>query len=181
MKRGKKKRKAHEEEEQEEEEKQPHIFRVPQAATAATAATNAREGESEREKPFARKALQPSVSLLSSPSPLLLSALHWTLHIATCDRFRLGCSRSAPSISFPHSISSCLASSHHFLTFFLLFILSVFSFLSSFFPSSFFPLLSPFFPRLYLTLSPFPSVFNFIYRSLSLPLSHSRFSLLFSY
>lgn len=130
---GQKKRKAHKEEEQEEEEKQPHIFRVPQAATAATAATNAREGESEREKPFARKALQPSVSLLSSPSPLLLSALHWTLHIATYDRFRLGCSSSAPSIFFLHSNSSCLSFSHHFQNFFILFFLSVFFFLSSFF------------------------------------------------
>lgn len=58
---------------------------------------------------------------------------------------------------------------------------SSFILLSSFFPFSFFPLLSPSFPLLYLTLSPFPSVFNFIYRSLSLPLSHSLFSLLFSY
>lgn len=153
---GQKKRKAHEEEEQEEEEKQPHIFRVPQAATAATAATNAREGESEREKPFARKALQPSVSLLSSPSPLLLSALHWTLHIATYDRFRLGCSSSAPSIFFLHSNSSCLSISHHFLAFFLLFILSVFFFFLFVFPPSFFSL--RFFPLLFFHFSHFLSI-----------------------
>lgn len=51
-------------------------------------------------------------------------------------------------------------------------------------PYSFFCLhFSPFIllSSFYLTLSPFPSVFNFIYRSLSLPLSHSLFSLLFSY
>lgn len=76
----------------------------------------------------------------------------------------------------------CFSSPYSFFSLrFSPFILLSSFFPSSFFPSSFFPLLSPFFPRLYLALSPFPSVFNFIYRSLSLPLSHSLFSLLFSY